>query len=94
MYWDTLDYLKPGGFFVILIKDMIQKGQPYLLHKMVVDHVLEVGSLDKKHHSLEYYGSYIHSHFPKTLHMLTYPKRFPDRDIPLYQTGIILRKKS
>ena len=93
MYWDTLDYLKPGGFFVILIKDMIQKGQPYLLHKMVVDHVLEVGSLDKKHHSLEYYGSYIHSHFPKTLHMLTYPKRFPDRDIPLYQTGIILRKK-
>ena len=94
MYWDTLDYLKPGGFFVILIKDMIQKGQPYLLHKMVVDHVLEVGSLDKKHHSLEYYGSYIHSHFPKTLHMLTYPKRFPDRAIPLYQTGIILRKKS
>jgi hypothetical protein len=86
MYWDTLPYLRPGGYFVILIKDMIQNKQPYLLHKMVIDRVLEKDSL-------EYFGSYVHSHFPKTLHMLTYPKRFPDVKIPLYQTGIVLRKK-
>ena len=93
MYWDSVEYLKPGGYFVILIKDMIQKGQPFLLHKEVIDHVLEKGSLYKQHNDLEYYGSYIHQHFPQTLFMLTYPKRFPDVPIPLYQTGIVLRKK-
>lgn len=93
MYWDSIEYLKPGGYFVVLIKDMIQKGEPYLLHKMVIDHVLEKGSLFPQHNDLEYHGSFIHQHFPKTLHMLTYPKRFPDRVVPLYQTGIVLRKK-
>jgi hypothetical protein len=93
MYYDSIEYLKPGGFFVVLIKDMTQKGQPYLLHKMVIDHVLEVGSLVKQHNDMEYYGSYIHPHFPKTLMMNTYPIKYPDRPIPLYQTGIVLRKK-
>lgn len=93
MYWDSIEYLKPGGYFIVLIKDMTQNGEPYLLHKMVIDHVLEKGSLLKIHNDMEYYGSFIHQHFPKTLHMVTYPIRFPDRVIPLYQTGIVLRKK-
>ena len=93
MYWDVIEYLKPGGYFVILIKDMVQNRKPYLLHKEVIDHVLEKNALYKQHDDLEYYGSYVHKHFPLTLHMATYPKRFPDVLIPLYQTGIVLRKK-
>jgi hypothetical protein len=93
MYWDSVEYLKPGGYFVVIIKDMTQNGKPYLLHKMVIDHVLEKGSLFKTHNDLEYHGAFIHKHYPPTLHMNTYPVRFPDRVIPLYQTGIVLRKK-
>jgi len=92
MYWDSIEYLKPGGYFVILIKDMMQNSAPYLLHKQVIDHVLEKNALVKTNRGLEYYGAYVHKHYPMTLFMLTYPKRFPDVQIPLYQTGIILRK--
>jgi hypothetical protein len=86
MYMDSVPYLKPGGYFITIIKDMIQNKSPYLLHKMVTDLLME-------HEDLEYHGCFIHSHWPPTLHMLTYPKRFPEVDLPLYQTGIVLRKK-
>jgi hypothetical protein len=87
MYKQSLPYLKPGGFFVTIIKDMVQEKKPYLLHNMVTDSLLQ-------NPELEYYGSFIHHHWPPTLFMSTYPLRFPDVKVPRYQTGIVLRKKS
>jgi hypothetical protein len=87
MYSQSLEYLKPGGYFITIIKDMTRNKQPYLLHKMVTDEVLANNS------DMEYFGSYIHKHWPPTLHMLTYPKKFPEVALPTYQTAIVLRKR-
>jgi hypothetical protein len=87
MYSRSIDYLKPKGYFITIIKDMTRNKQPYLLHKMVIDSVLN------NNPGLEYFGSYVHKHWPPTLHMLTYPKKFPEVKLPSYQTAIILRKK-
>jgi len=93
-YWETVDqiysacveYLKPGGKFVTIIKDPTQKKKPYLLHKMITDHVLQ------NNPNMRYYGTFVHKHIPFTYFMRTYPKRFPEILIPLYQTGTVLEK--
>jgi len=92
-YWDTIidiylnaiDKLKPGGKFVTIIKDPTQNKQAYLLHKMVAEKLLE-------HAPMKYYGTFIHRHLPQTLFMNTYPKRYPEVRLPLYQTGTVLEK--
>lgn len=94
-YWDlvrtiytkSLKYLKPGGYFVILIKDLVQDKEPYLLHKYITDVVMEANP------DMEYHGFFLHKHIPTTMFINTYNKRFPGIKIPLYQTGIVLRKK-
>lgn len=87
MYVDCVPFLKPGGKMVILIKDMIRQKEPFLLHKQVIDRILEASG------DLEYYGSYIHKHIPSIIFINTYSRRWPDAHIPLYQTGIVLQKK-
>lgn len=87
MYTKAIKYLKPGGYFVILIKDLVQDKQPYLLHKDIIDIVL------MNNPDMEHYGFFLHKHVPTTMFINTYTKRFPGIPIPLYQTGIVLRKK-
>jgi hypothetical protein len=87
MYSKSIEYLKPGGYFVILIKDLVQNKQPYLLHKYIIDVVME------NNPDMEHYGFFLHKHCPTTMFINTYTKRFPGLPIPLYQTGIVLRKK-
>ena len=87
VYKNSIKYLKSGGYFVILIKDMVQNKKPYLLHKHIIDKVLETNP------DMEHYGMFMHKHIPSTMFINTYVKRFPDVRIPLYQTGIILKKK-
>ena len=87
MYTASIKYLKKGGYFVILIKDMVQNKKAYLLHKLIIDEVL------KNNPEMEHYGMFLGRHCPATLFLSTYGKRFPDVKIPYYQTGIILRKK-
>jgi hypothetical protein len=87
MYLDCIPFMKKGAKMVILIKDMVQDKKPYLLHKLVIEEILN------NTNKLQYYGSYIHKHIPQTVFMLSYPKQFPDAEqIPLYQTGIVLEK--
>jgi hypothetical protein len=87
MYIECIPFMSKGSKMVILIKDMVQGGSPYLLHKMVIDEILK--STDE----LKYYGSFIHKHIPQTVFMLSYPKQNPKASqIPLYQTGIVLEK--
>lgn len=87
MYLDSIPFMKKGGKMVILIKDMVKNKEPFLLHKMVIDKILD------NTESLKYYGSFMHKHTPPTLFMSTYSKIYPDaKAIPLYQTGIVLEK--
>ena len=86
IYSKAISLLKPGGKFVTIIKDPTQNNQPYLLHKMIADVVMEVAPVKT-------YGTFIHKHLPYTLFMNTYPKQHPDAaQIPLYQTGTVLEK--
>ena len=87
MYSQAIEFLKPGGYFVILIKDMIQNKQPYLLSSMIANEVLE------NNPDVEYYGLYLHRHIPETTFMRTYPKMYPGVPVPSYQAGIVLQKK-
>jgi DNA modification methylase len=87
MYTKAIKFLKPGGYFVIIIKDLVQNKKPYLLHKEIIDIVLG------NNPDMEHYGFFLHKHVPTTMFINTYTKRFPDIKIPLYQTGIVLRKK-
>jgi len=86
MYLDCIPFMKKGAKLVFAIKDLVRNKKAYLLHKMVVDNLLE------KTNELKYYGCIIHKHIPQTFTMRTYRKRFPEVKIPLYQTGIILEK--
>jgi len=88
MYLDSIPYLKSNGKLVILIKDMTRDKKPYLLHKMIVERLLD------KTKELEIESMYLHKHIPETMFMRTYPKQYPDAEqIPLYQTGVVLNKK-
>jgi hypothetical protein len=85
IYSKAIDKLKPGGKFVTIIKDPTQNKEAYLLHKMIAEYMMESAPL-------KYYGTFIHKHLPSTLFMNTYPKRYPEVKIPLYQTGTVLEK--
>jgi 16S rRNA G966 N2-methylase RsmD len=76
--------LKVGGKFVTIIKDPTRNKTPYLLHH-------ELGMLAEKA-GFKPVDVYIHRHWPPTLFMNTYPKRFPDVKIPLYQTILTMEK--
>lgn len=86
MYNQSLSFIKPGGRFVIIVKDLIRNKKPYNLHKEIIDLVLE------DNFDVEYEGFFLHKHIPTTMFINTYGKRFPDVKIPLYQTGIVLKK--
>lgn len=83
IYEQCIKYLKPGGYFVIGVKDMVRNKRPYLLHKRLC-------SILNAH--LSYIGMVLLPHYPRTLFMNTYPKRYPDVKIPLYQTINVFRK--
>lgn len=85
IYKSSIEYLKPGGKFITLIKDPTQKKQAFLLHKMVTDVVME-------NNDMNYVGCFIHRHLPYTLFMRSYLKMYPEVDLPLFQTGIVLEK--
>jgi DNA modification methylase len=94
LYYKTLSYiynglgkhiLLAGGHLVIGVKDMIHNKKSYLLHKHIADIISES--------IYEYHGMYLLPHWPRTLFMNTYPKRFPEVKIPLYQTILVWRKK-
>jgi len=82
----AIPYLKKGGYLVLLIKDMVRNRKAFLLHHQITQWILE-DNLE-----MEYDSFFIHKHTPTTMFINTYNKRFPDVKIPLYQTGIILKK--
>lgn len=89
-YWDTLesvyracaDRLKPGGRFVIGVKDMMRNRTPFKLHEMIGDVLSKF---------LTYEMMTILLHHPSTLHLNTYEKKFGVKP-PLYQTILVFKK--
>ena len=77
-------FIKEGGTLVIGVKDMIRNKAPYMLHQLIAN------VIDPE--IWKFIGTWILPHYPRTLFMNTYPKRFPDVRIPLYQTIPIWRK--
>lgn len=86
MYNQSLFFLKPGGKFVIIVKDLVRNKKPYNLHKEIIDLVLA------DNFDVEYEGFFLHKHIPTTMFINTYGKRFPGVKTPLYQTGVVLKK--
>lgn len=96
-YWEhmgvihkkLIDKLKPGGRIVFVIKDMVRSKKIMPLHEMLADNLVE-----QNPDALEFEGTFCFPHYPKTLFMNTYPKRYPDVKIPLEQICPVFRKKS
>lgn len=88
IYRDGLAMTKIGGHLVIGVKDMIRNKKPYMLHKFLAEAIMQFCP------GVEYVGMALLPHYPTTLFMNTYHKRFPDLEIkiPVYQTVIIFRK--
>ena len=83
IYTEACRYLNPGGFFVVGVKDMMRNKAPYPLHEYISN--LFEGLLTYK-------GMVLLKHYPPTLHLSTYGKRY-GIDPPLYQTITIFKKE-
>lgn len=78
--------LKTGGFFCTIIKDPTIDKEPFPLQDIVTQDLIDRFPNYKPH------SWFCHKHLPTTMFMNTYPKRFPDVPIPLYQIGLVLQK--
>jgi hypothetical protein len=91
-YWDALrtiyrscaDALVPGGRFVVGVKDMMRRREPFLLHHDLCD---LLGAIP----GLSFEGTAFLRHYPGTLHLNSYEKRY-GRTPPLYQTISVFKK--
>jgi DNA modification methylase len=91
-YWKALqgiyaacaEHLVPGGHFVVAVKDMMRSRKPFLLHKDLCDLLTKVG--------LTFVGTAFLRHYPTTLFLNTYEKRYGVTP-PLYQTISIFKKR-
>jgi DNA modification methylase len=85
IYTNAVKWLKSGGHFVIGIKDMVRDKKPYMLHR----HINEV--LDTIP-GMTFVGTALLPHYPETLFINTYRKRFPEVKLPVYQTIAVFKK--
>jgi DNA modification methylase len=94
LYWDDMQdiysgcttFLKPGGFFVIAVKDMMRNKKPFMLHKMFAKMMNDIPDL-------RYVGMALLLHYPTTLFLNTYPKRY-GIEVPKYQTILVFQKEA
>lgn len=92
-YWETMRAiygscarrLKPGGRFVIGVKDQMRAKKPDELHRRFAE-VLETIP------GLSFEGVVVLPHHPRTLFMNTY-ERFHGAKPPLYQSVVVFRKE-
>lgn len=85
-YWETLesiyqaciDRLERGGHFVVGVKDMVRKKQPYLLHYEIAELLEDMG--------LEFQGTAVLRHHPGTWFLNS------NKDAPQYQSITVFKK--
>lgn len=85
IYAKAWRYLLPGGRLVIGVKDMMRNRQHYLLHKFLGEAVL--ASIP----DAEFKGVVLLPHWPRTLGMSAYEKRYGVK-AAMYQSILIFRK--
>lgn len=85
LYKEAVNWLKPKGYFAFGVKDMMRNKHPLKIHIVLCEILENLG--------LEFVGTILQPHYPRTLFMNTYPKRFPNAKLPLYQTICIFRRK-
>ena len=91
-YWDTMetiyraciDRLRPGGHFVVGVKDMMRSRQPFLLHKQLCELLEGLG--------MDFVGTAFLNHYPRTLFLNTYEKFYGVKP-PFYQTISVFQKR-
>ena len=91
-YWDKMTEIhakvcskvKKGGHVVFVIKDTMKKREIVPLHEKLASTLPD---------SMEFIGTYCAPHYPTTLFMNTYPKRFPGVPIPREQISPVFRKR-
>lgn len=92
-YWETMEeiyteclkVLKPGGYFVLGIKDMMRARAPFMLHEKFCELLDGMG--------LKPVGTAFLKHHPTTLHLNTYEKRYGVAP-PLYQTISVFQRRA
>jgi DNA modification methylase len=82
IYVHCINAMKRGGRFVVAVKDMMRSKKVFRLHAAI-------GELLDKH--LEYEMMTVLRHYPTTLHLNTYEKRYGVKP-PLFQTVLVFRK--
>ena len=85
IYSECYKLTEKEGYFVLGVKDMVKNKAPYILHFYYGIALEEAG--------YTYVGMVLLPHWPPTMFMNTYNKRFPDVKVPRYQTILIFRKK-
>jgi len=83
IYKACVSALQPGGHFVVGVKDMMRKREPFLLHQIYCRILEDLG--------MEYVGAAFLKHYPGTLFLNTY---FTARGVhpPYYQTIVVFKK--
>ena len=84
IYRGSIHYLAPGGRFVIGVKDQMRQKKPDQLH--------EKFALVLENLGLVHEGTAFLKHYPGTLHLHTYFKRYGVHP-PYYQTILVFRKE-
>ena len=85
IYFDCIKHLRKGGHFVIGIKDQMRKHKPDLLHE-------KLGEVIEMIHGMRFVGTAVLRHFPTTLFLNTYEKRYNIRP-PLFQSILVFKKE-
>jgi DNA modification methylase len=86
VYAQAWNFLKPGGRFVIGVKDMMRQRKHYPLHQFLGEAFLAAVP------SAEFVGTVILPHWPRTLGISAYEKRYGIKPA-LYQTILVFRKR-
>lgn len=85
IYTDCVKSLRKGGHFVIGIKDQMRQYKPDFLHEKLGDVIANIPSMT-------FVGTAVLRHFPTTLFLNTYEKRYDIRP-PLFQSILVFRKE-
>lgn len=83
---ECVRHLKIGGWFVIGVKDQMRNRQPDGLHHKLCETVEKIPGI-------AFEGTAFLKHYPATLHLNTYGKRY-GIEPPLYQTINVFRKEN
>ena len=92
-YWRTFleiygvcaKFLRPGGRFVIGVKDQMRQKKPDQLHMKFAEILASIPSL-------QFEGVAVLNHYPRTLHLNSYPKLY-GVDPPYYQSIIVFKRR-